>query len=720
MFRRFFILLILLALAVSCFGQNASDVWFDQIHNPMTLASDDGMRICVALRQGLKNGKSADEIAATIPDVPGPRAVFITLGDGIFPGRTYYSAGKSFREAVRLALKNLQANEVEYAKNVAGIIEQRTASLASEAEEVRRTKYVPAAELNEKKAHPGAWDSLRLDIVQATAPAMFTFGKSKFFLSSLCGLAFDANSSFAFTAEQLTGRCIIDRNHRVSVENSMSVISEACNPVALKLWLDMTASTMPFRVTVFETDSYYADGQTSCRMFRGHPIKASPEEMSAPLEMAERIATLLAGKLNDLGRVPKNMFLEWSPEREDGRMSLAIQAELALALLNVGRATGKPEFFASAEAATKPVLRRIRRHAQLPQEQLVAVSLEDLQAGEDILIARNVVTLEDNALTALLLLSLREATGKNVWNEQINGLLEYLKSIQLADGSFVNFCFFDDLKVPLADPITEYGKFNGQALAGLVFLEYAKMNEEQSEEMQMRADLCWRWLRDHMEKVPHIKEAHCNNWVMDFVRAFIRPIPENVGILGRYALAAGRDLNLAPELPDEFGAPKYLASMTIAARRVDFIMDFCTWLASYGKTDEAKFIASDAWPLWAFQQQAEMTPAAASSLPNPRRYLGFCRDNFEDFGFNLRGQVDQIMACLSVHSALTAMGQEKFLPDEGIRRIWNENVRKYDLHPLMASPRLVFTDSFSDVDSVKFSGEAKPNTKKNPKNRKKK
>ena len=78
------------------------------------------------------------------------------------------------------------------------------------------------------------------------------------------------------------------------------------------MWADMASTSMPFRITLFETESYYADKNGACRLFRGHPVMESPENMVAPLKAAEDLALCVADKLEKNGRVDNDIFFEWA------------------------------------------------------------------------------------------------------------------------------------------------------------------------------------------------------------------------------------------------------------------------------------------------------------------------------------------------------------------------------------------------------------------------
>ena len=74
-----------------------TEVWFDDLKKPAAMTTEQGVSLVKQLRTEMLAGKPVKDILAGISyDDAAPRVLFLTLGDGIFPGRTYYAAGSQY------------------------------------------------------------------------------------------------------------------------------------------------------------------------------------------------------------------------------------------------------------------------------------------------------------------------------------------------------------------------------------------------------------------------------------------------------------------------------------------------------------------------------------------------------------------------------------------------------------------------------------------------
>ena len=96
-----------------------TEVWFDDVKQPAALTAEQGIELTKRLRAGMLAKKSVQEILASISyDDATPRVLFLTLGDGIYPGRTYYASGSSFKDALGRLLAIVAKREPEYAEAI--------------------------------------------------------------------------------------------------------------------------------------------------------------------------------------------------------------------------------------------------------------------------------------------------------------------------------------------------------------------------------------------------------------------------------------------------------------------------------------------------------------------------------------------------------------------------------------------------------------------------
>ena len=277
MSKRFLTAFLFVFSALLLFAQDTT--WFRDVSAPVAASELELTALTASLRNALLARTPREKLVKDLPRIVDktPRILFITLGDGVFPSRTYYSVGGSFSSALESLLAIVEKRESEYTDAI-------RADLDAQIARAKEEKRLLPDYVKKKFENPSAWSSLRLDIVQATLPVdSFVVNSSRLLLSSAIGIAFDRTAAFAFTPEQLTGRYLMTAERQLSVSRIGNLISEANLWTSLGLWLKMGAAETPFKVTLFETDSYYADEAGCRRLFRAHPARflAQPSETHA-------------------------------------------------------------------------------------------------------------------------------------------------------------------------------------------------------------------------------------------------------------------------------------------------------------------------------------------------------------------------------------------------------------------------------------------------------
>ncbi len=711
--RLFCAVLLLLLMGQGNFLAQEEPTWFPDVKAPLACSETELVEFTALLRKELLAGRSVKEClkAAPLPQDKTPRVLFLTLGDGCFPARTYYAAGRGFRPTLALLLEILEKRRPEY---IAAIQADLGAQVALAQEEKR---LLPSS-VKEKLAHPDRWDSLRLDIVQATLPVeRFQVNASRLLLSSVVGLAFDRTAAFAFPPEQLVGRYLMTEQRQLSVSRIGNLISEANLWSSLGLWQKMGAATTPFRVTLFETDSYYADGQGARRLFRARPARQidQPQE-KAILSTAQALASLLSPQDGTL--TPP--FPEWFAGHPKATTSLADQASLVLTFLEVAHLSQdapRKELLEAAKRAVLPILKATKHldpHERLENGQLAGgerkkasqrlfalVVEEDWQ--EDTLEfeePRRISTLKTNALALLAFTRLAEAlppqdpVGLRCQGERKQ--LTRLISTQVnPDGRVVRALEYPTLRplYPLfmeeAEDLASGDSVEAAALAGLAL--QAQVPQEPGPEEQRLAqnlallrDTLGEWANTRPQEMP---ETPC-------LAAFLSQdlaanAPRRLAQLTRLALAAAGSPTLMPPLPDMFGCDPDFPSMTYAAERSHILSLAVLALLQSETPQEALPLLQDLWPLWVFQQQARMIPENASILPIPEKYLHFYRDNLADYGFTLQGQTAQLQSQMALLQVLRKMQKERLEPTPEQKTAWEKCWAQLEHRPLALAPELV-------------------------------
>ncbi|MBQ7650855.1 MAG: hypothetical protein IJS15_07845, partial [Victivallales bacterium] len=258
------IALLLSLLFLVSFGQDSAmpdNPWFDHIRRPTSATQEELCALAKSLHAAFKGGMPAKKIAKLAPSDETPRAVFITIGGNTWPGRTYFGVGFNFGLALESASAYLIANEPEFAKE--------TVKLAKSINDERaKLGRAPLKEWVERQAHPTEWNWLKLDVVQVAKPVSgFIMSNSRIALTSLVGFSFGPDMGYAFTPDQITGRCLVSDNGYIVPTKVGNLISENYNWPALKIWMKLSAVNQGHRICLFETDSFYTDGSETCRLY---------------------------------------------------------------------------------------------------------------------------------------------------------------------------------------------------------------------------------------------------------------------------------------------------------------------------------------------------------------------------------------------------------------------------------------------------------------------
>lgn len=692
------------------------EVWFEDIRTPAVLSEADGLTLVRELRDGLQRKVSADKLVKLAPADNAPRVLFLSLGDGNFPERTYYAAGKNFADALRNLLLITAKREAEYAEAISG---ELAAQIEQAKEEHRQLPKTVKAKLD----NPTQWQTLRLDIVQAAVPVKgYVIASSRLLLSSTVGIAFDRNASFAFTPELLTGRCLMTAERQLSIPNISNIIAESTNWVAFKLWNSMGSSNTAFNVSLFETDSYLADASHAVRLFRGHPVRTGADCSVNKLngESLSLLNTLLKSQ-NDSGRIAP-VFPEWSTRRYDDKLAMLDQAQLVCTLLQAAELpqlanADRKHFFAAADKAVQRLLKNVRRFdanegrsSAEPNKKVkrrpaaertyaAIVEDEDNTSGYEQEVPRRIIDLRSTAMAYLAFSDIAHAKGgndalKKECLELLPKLHRYIIEQLYADGHYIPRRLYPELK-PLDDDNADIEPLlaaETSALAGLAVERHlAHFSEDGTPQLRQFMSKWRDMLLECFGSAGTAAGEPLTPWLAVYLCETANPEKadaDELAKLTRLAIAAASELELTPMLPDMFGAPQDIPSMTYAAERLWLVAEVARLLQAAGHAEDAAALLNDAWPLRIFAAQADMGTEAASILPDPDQYIGFTRDNLADFGFTLNGITTQILSRLNTAKALAALNANELTPSEANLTAWQNSWSKLDNRPLCVSESL--------------------------------
>ena len=606
-----------------------SQAWFDHVRRPSKIPSKQLEQLAVDLRLALKNNKKLEEIAKLAPQEAMPRVVFITIGGDKWPGRTYYGTGVTFQAAFKTAVEILQSNEPVFARETVKLCKATI-------DDARREKRAVSPEWHERMKNPDAWDWLRLDVVQFVQNVpQFSLPRSHVAMTSLCGIAFPPSLGFAFTPEQITGRCLINQNRTLNTGQICDIISEAYNWGALKDWMNLTAkteSTLP--ISLFETDTFYADAQGSTRLYRGHRMLYDAPAPEQCLDLASACADRLNQIIQPDGKLNKPFpiwYFSGKKETED----FDVRLETAIALLRLNAARPNPNATKAAINVLRPLIRALA--AVGPGKRQLAVKEGEPLPETAAQVPRTITTVRTNALLALAMdemsrqgLHYSDDDKRPAPKLIAERLADYLSDQVESDGLVLDARFLPSGKLFTDDDT--FASIEDAALTALAI--HGKYPEKAKNIMASVLDKC--------DKQP-IETLLISPWVLEALPAANQEDRKLTIKAIRFAYAA-EAYDITPLYPDMYGAVRLSPGYTFTARRTWALTAMSRWLHDTEKEGLATERVTNMRPMLIFHLQGYMDNAASSALPSPILYRGLFRDNMEEYSFNLEGQASQIMA----------------------------------------------------------------------------
>ena len=670
---------ILFFFCITIFAQTEpAKPWFDNVRKPTEFTESQLCEITANLRKFLLEKRDIKKLPSIIPNEKSCRVVFITVGGDAWPGRTYYGCGTDFLSAVKEAVEIFQRCETAFAAETKKIAQDRI-------KEARNNKKPAPAEWVEREKHPNGWNWLRLNVVQYARPIDgFSVNFSRIALTSLVGISFNPALGFAFLPEQLTGRSLMTDSSHLSSPQICNVFTETYNWIALRLWMNLTANNeATYGICQFESDAYYADANGACRMYRGHRMQQNLPTADECIALARQNADAIIGRLDQKSGKFRSPFPEWVQSAEKGE-ALDVVAELAIALCRLSRETKDEKYAKAAAFAFSSVLKRLKPN---PIEKGAAFVSEQEDVPEGMLFSpRKISTIRTNSLACIALLELADCNLKARENtESAVQIARHLKA-QIFGDAFYNSVFIETGR-PYTESDNLYSSAEDTALALLAMHKAQGKNPElnlQSEIKEIRESI----FMSRIKNMP-MESIQCSPWIMEALAGSGRTDKEFTLMLVKAGYAASVDMNTAPLYPDYFGSIRNRPSCTMTASRSLFLLELCKWLRDNEKPTWAAEQLENAIQMIWFQRQAMIDRAGASSLPNPGVYVGFFRDNLENYGFNLAGQNAQL---LSLTAAARELRQGAFLKPERLAAKIESIIKETDVHPCILNIDVVYSN----------------------------
>lgn len=748
--KRTLLLLVIFALSGLIFGQGLAPVWFEQIKGPCSVSREDCARLAKELHKGLKRGMKPKALSELAPEDGTPRIVFLTIGEDKWPCRTYIGTGYSLRDALEKAadylcraekarvedLHNQLKSMLEQARTEGGenavgknwrvVVKDKNKADAKTGETTVSQDWL------ERDKDPGAWNWLKLEIVQYTKKAEgFQMEETRLALGSVVGLAFDVRAGFAFTPSQLTGRCLLTEERCLSTRQVGDFLADTLNLLLLKNWMELCSMKTPQTVALFELDSYFTDGETVTPLYRGHPYP-SLTTADGCFKAAEKCGKAVLACLDPKTGELQAPFPDWFADDEKGREDLGSQSELVLAYCRLAAESGDKQWLEAAKLAFKPVAAGAVRYGANRQS-LTIVEDEELPEGS-FAVPRKISHLRTNALAALAMDEMANAIGDAVDKVFLNDLrllTAHVANQAQSLGGFLQQRIIPSEEVKqasLADPTSH---LEAEALATLAVYRGARRYKEMS--WMELADSSLDYLVGELKRM-NIEQYPLSPWLVEALICHYRNSGDYMVEMSRLAVAADAARDARPILADHYGIVTEWPSMTGAAEYSWILAALSERFARRSEADRAKSMLHSALPYLVFQMQGQIDFPTASALARPIYYIGFFRDHLEDFGFDLNGQTTQMLSLLRLHQIV----KENFggeIPKDDAEKVNGELTalrEMADVHPSVLLTDLLVNDAvaggrhhdvsgvFTDKREDKLRIKAPSNNRQKPKKRVKK
>ena len=712
--KRTLLLLALLALSGIVSGQGVAPVWFGEVKETCSVSREDFARLSKDLHKGLKRGMKPKALAELAPEEGTPRIVFLTIGDEKWPCRTYIGTGYSLRDALEKAADYLYRAEKSRVEDLHNqfksmVEEARTAGGENAVGKNWRVVVQDKAKTDAKQGvasvseewierdkNPGAWNWLKLEIVQYAKPSEdFRMEETRMALGSLVGLAFDVRSGFAFTPSQLTGRCLLTEERQLAVQQVGNFLAETLNLLLLKNWMELCSMKKPHAVFLFELDGYFTDGETVTPLYRGHPYPKLPTPdgcLKAAAECGKAVLACLDSKDGAL----KPPFPDWFSDGDEGKEDLGTLSELVLAYCRLAAETGDKQWLDAAKLAFRPVAAGAVRYGA-GRQWLTIVEDEELPEGSRV-VPRKISHLRTNALAALAMDEMATAMGEatdKVFLNDLRLLTAHIVAQSQPLGGFLQQRIIPSEEVKLASLADPTSRLEAEALATLAIYRAARRFREM--DWMELADGSLDYLVKELKR-SDILQYPLSPWLAEAMICHYRNRGDYMDEMARLTIAADAARDARPILADHYGIVKDWPSMTAAAEHTWILCALAERYARRGEAERVKAMIHSALPYLVFQMQGRMDFVTASALARPAFYVGFFRDHLEDFGFDLNGQTTQMLSLLRLHGILKVHFDGR-IPQDEAEKVDKELValrQQVDVHPSVLMADLLVNDAAAE------------------------
>jgi hypothetical protein len=544
----------------------------------------------------LNNKEKLDYMPTALKDDNKPRIAFISVSDGKSPARVFLGRGMGLEDALDQAIYNIKSS-------------------------------IPS-DYNLR------W--VKLDLVREVYhPQEIYVGKMFNIDRSLEGIAFDREIGMAFLPEELVSNSIVNKNRYLRADKIDGYVDEQKG----KSLINLLEQNDPIKINRFTTESYFFDGETPYRLYRGHRMFDEITE-----EMLIYSATQGGDYLKRAVRPDGSFVYSYFPKSNAVPKDYNIlrHAGTVYAMLEVYELTNDPELMGAIKRAIG-YLQRATKTCEVGGEKLNCV------------VENNMVKLGGNGLAALAVAKYIEITNDQELREYLIKLGRWIQKQQLETGEFYpHIQRYSDGK-PYK---TMSSYYPGEALFGLTRIYELYKDESLLDTAEKGA----QYLINVRDKGKSLNELYPDHWLLYALNELYRyrPNPIYLNQAMRIAQSIVQSQNINPIYPDWYGSYNRPPRSTPTATRSEGLSAAYELARDTGKKEDAKVFLEALNRGIRFQLQTQFGPESVLYLEDPQRALGGFHGSLTNFTI----QIDYVQHNLSAILGLLEIMNDRTQSDQ--------------------------------------------------------
>ena len=453
---------------------------------------------------------------------------------------------------------------------------------------------------------------IKIDLVANVHHPQTVYADKMFNISpSLEGIAFSRQTGIAFLPEELVFNTLVNSKNKLQSKKIDLYLQGQNNRSSV---LNLSAYKGPLKINRFTTFSYFSDGNTSHRLYRGHRIF---KEISDELLID---AAKQGGDYLKRSALPDGSFIYIYRPKSDTipeDYNILRHAGSVYSMLEVYELTNDQQLMEAIRRAVG-YLQRSMNLCEIGGEKLLCV------------VENSHVKLGGNALAAIALAKYIDITNSKKQLADLIQLGRWIQKSQLQTGEFYpHKQTYPDSKASTF--VSQY--YPGEALLALVRI-YDLIGDES---LLDNAEKGAKYLINVRDKDLPLSSLDHDHWFLYALNELYRhrSNPLYLKHAMRISKAIIQTQNLQPDYPDWYGSYYRPPRSTPTATRTEGLYAAYQLAYDFGDPDMAELIFESIQSGITFQLQTQFRPESTLYLKNPKRCLGGFHSSLTNFNIRI-------------------------------------------------------------------------------------